>query len=167
MKLAIERLESQLQALEPVQLPFRWTLTGSRRAPQDLWLPVVTRMVRLVKEYLDPCWTRQRKVCTHVRPSHGAALGMDTWFNTVCRAAGWTPVTYPVSQADWARFGGYAGPRRNGIMLRAERPHLCTALVHNSSRGSTGCAMEARSLGISTLVLTEEDLLMPAPPANM
>lgn len=167
MKQILDRLESQLQAIEPIRLPFRWTLTGSRNAPEDLWHPVVIAMTLLVKRYLDPCHTRPLKRCCHVLPSHGGARGMDTWFDQACRSAGWNPTKYEVSQEEWNRFGGYAGARRNGFMLRAERPHLCTALVHNSSRGSTGCAMEARTLGIPVLQVTEEDLLAPPDPRNM
>jgi hypothetical protein len=164
VKLAIERLESKLQALEPLQLPFHWTLTGTRAAPEDEWRPVVIRMVQLVKEYLDPCHTRPLKRCTHVRPSHGGAIGMDSWFHDACRAAGWLPRVYPVKRDEWRMYGGHAGAMRNHRMLVAERPHLCTALVHNASRGATGCANEALTLGYPVLRITEEELRIPLHP---
>lgn len=162
MKAALDALEDKLRGIEPITLPFRWTMTGSRDAPEEVWRPFVLRMVLTVKQYLDPCYGRPAKRgCPHVRPSHGAARGVDTWFDDACRMAGWKPVRFPVPERDWERFGRYAGHRRNGFMLRSELPHLCTALVHNSSRGATGCADTALSMGLPVLRYTEEELLMP------
>lgn len=161
MKHVLDALESKLKGIEPITLPFRWTVTGSRDAPEELWRPVVFEMVRLVREYLDPCQARPLSRCTHVRLAHGCARGVDGWFDQACKSVGWQPRRYPVRREDWMRFGGYAGQRRNGFMLRAELPHLCTALVHNSSRGATGCANEALAMGIPVLRVTEEDLLLP------
>lgn len=157
----LDELEARLRTVEPAPVPFHLTLTGSRDAPEQMWRPVIRSCLELIRDYLDPCVHWQRDRCRHIRPAHGAARGMDTWFDEECRRMHWTPKRYPVESAEWSRFGGYAGHRRNKIMMDNEQPHLVLALIHHRSRGSTGAALYARSQGFAVLQVDEQDAELP------
>ena len=69
----------------------------------------------------------------------GMAKGVDTIAADFAKQHGIRLEEYPISQADWKKYGNAAGPRRNQIMLNSSKPdwviafpggngtkHMCT-----------------------------------------
>jgi hypothetical protein len=80
------------------------------------------------------------------RLAHGAATGADTLAKRWAERVGVHPEPYPVTRADWKAHGRAAGPRRNGLMLRTERPDLLVAFP--GGPGTRDCCRQATALGI-------------------
>lgn len=53
---------------------------------------------------------------------HGACRGADNIAGYIGQLLGFTVRSYPVSDAEWARFGPGAGLQRNAKMLSSEHP---------------------------------------------
>lgn len=75
---------------------------------------------------------------------HGGARGADFIANKI-----WLAWGLPVEshRADWAKFGAYAGPKRNKEMV-ALGADLCLAFPIGRSKGTRGCVREAEGAGI-------------------
>jgi hypothetical protein len=77
---------------------------------------------------------------------HGDYDGADTLADEAARELGFTPEPYP---ADWDRYGGAAGPRRNQRMIDAG-PHVVLAfpLPRKKNKGTRDCMKRAVKAGI-------------------
>ena len=77
--------------------------------------------------------------------AHGdCELGVDQLAELWAIDHGITPVHFPITSEEWARYGGYAGPRRNGIMLKTFRPEAVVGLWDGVSTGTKNCVEQAR-----------------------
>jgi hypothetical protein len=79
---------------------------------------------------------------------HGACRGADTMADQLWRLWGWPTESHP---ADWSRFGVFAGPRRNAVMVAAGAD-LCLAFPAPGSRGTWDCVRRAQTAGIPVRV---------------
>ena len=87
-------------------------------------------------------WRELAKLPPDTRVIHGGCRGADRIAGHIAKALGMDVVAYP---ADWNTHGKAAGPIRNSMMLRHERPDLVLAfhpdLKH--SRGTADCVRQA------------------------
>lgn len=98
---------------------------------------------------------------THHKPSagcilyHGASRGVDRQAHIEAGERGWASRPFV---ADW-EIGHFAGPIRNGRMLKAAkssgRPVVVVALPRGEARGTTDCINQARGFGLDVLVFEE------------
>ena len=127
---------------------FRLVVAGTHaRVERQIWEPVVRACLGLVAARHES-----------VRLAHGAAVCVDSWADATGHHLGWDVKRY---EADWAHLSRAAGPIRNGFMLRSERPDLVLGfLCRASSPGTVNCLVQARRLGLRTVTVTGEDLLV-------
>ena len=144
--------------------------TGSRLIDPDEWTPAIRACFELIAGFCDcPDGRRGQYACGCIRLIHGQAKGADDIADWDATSRGWPVRKWPVRRDAWLVNGGYAGHLRNRDMVDeaarvAERLHaqvLCTAFIHNESRGASGCAAYAQLSGIPTLRVTTEDLWIP------
>ena len=83
---------------------------------------------------------------------HGGCSGADFISSMLASMMGIPVKTYPVSDSDWKTFGGYAGPRRNGIMCRENQDAIVLAFPLGESKGTRGCIAIAKKLGMKVVV---------------
>jgi hypothetical protein len=151
MPLVLAEVEALVAILDKFDgQPIRLLVTGSRTwADED----AVHRALWLVEK------TAAGQPVTLV---HGGATGVDLiasgWAIDRPR---WTVEPYPVTAADWDRYGRPAGMRRNGVMVR-KGASLCCAWIDpcqlprctrprpHGSHGASGCADLAAKAGIPT-----------------
>lgn len=108
-------------------------ITGSRDWDKDDFVRNV--LFELLMIYGD------RLVIMHGDCPSGADRIARDW----CVANGVRERRFP---ADWDRYGGVAGPIRNGIMV-SERPNEVVSFMRNGSRGTTDCVTKARRAGLN------------------
>jgi hypothetical protein len=148
----LDELEYQLQLVRPnaVADRLRLVITSSRDWPSD----TCTQVTHALFSSIRSAYGR------YVRLAHGDAVGGDQIAKHIGNDFRWTVKPYPVSDAEWLAFGGYAGHQRNARMLEAEQPDLVIALIHNRSRGATGCRDNALARGIPTVTVDDELALL-------
>lgn len=159
MKGYLDRLEGILRAVPSVGV-IRWTWTGSRTIDAlaedgPLWRMAIVSQLQLAMDVVPNA--RGRIVI-----SHGGARGADRLVDdTVEQLFGFRRRPYRVTDAEWARYGGWAGHQRNARMLETEAPHLLSALIKRRSRGTVGCRDNALARGIPVVQVDDEGLLLP------
>lgn len=145
-------------------------VTGSRLVDDAEWTPAIRNCFdRIAGVCSCPDARRGQYACGCIRLIHGQADGVDRIADALARQRGWPVRRWPVKRNDWLLNGGYAGHLRNRDMVNearkvAERLHaqvLCTAFIHNASRGASGCASYAQLSGVATLRVTDDDLWIP------
>lgn len=62
------------------------------------------------------------KLPTNTILVHGAARGADRLSGWIGESLGFDVRPYPISNEEWGEYKGFAGPRRNAIMLEKEHP---------------------------------------------
>ena len=77
---------------------------------------------------------------------HGAATGADTMADKYAKNHNIAALSFPVSKADWKKYGKSAGPRRNRQMLRDGKPDLIMAFPGGS--GTADMVKQARKAGV-------------------
>ncbi len=80
---------------------------------------------------------------------HGAQRGADTLASEWAQKHGIRERAFPVTQADWDRYGRAAGPMRNAKMLAEARPNLCISFPGGS--GTADMTARAKLAGVRTL----------------
>jgi hypothetical protein len=130
--------------------------TGSRDLPSEMRPPIAI-MFELVNLHFG----------RDVRLAHGGARGADEFADVMGRRYRWQIEPYPVPRADWDRYGGWAGQRRNGLMLTQEGPDVVLGVQWRNSSGTGGCARDALSRGIHTVLVTEELAQLPRARATL
>ena len=144
----LDELEDHFRLVRPSAVAdrLRLTVTGSRDWPPDTGPFILRSLFELIHAHYG----------RFVRLAHGQARGVDAWADRLGRALDWQIMPYPVSAREWRVNGGYAGHQRNARMLETEQPDLVIAMIHNASRGSTGCRDNALARGIPTLTVDDE-----------
>jgi hypothetical protein len=87
---------------------------------------------------------------------HGGATGADALAADWAKARGVKPLPFPISKADWDRYGKGAGPRRNEKMLREGAPTLVIAFPGKD--GTADMVRRAKAAGLRVVEVG------PAPP---
>ena len=97
---------------------------------------------------------------------HGAARGGDTLAHECALDWGWPePITYPLTDSDWAKHGLGAGQKRNRLMHDTHRPDLVIALrAEGKSNGTDGMVAHAKKCGTPVWLLHQQDFVAPPPP---
>jgi hypothetical protein len=87
---------------------------------------------------------------------HGGAHGADTIAGDCATARGLAVEVYPVTPAEWTRYGKAAGPMRNARMLAESRPDLVIAFrAPGVSKGTDGMVRLAREAGLRMTVVSQ------------
>lgn len=147
----LDELEDLFRLVRPNANRLRLTVTGSREWPEETGAYVVGSLFGVVQAHYG----------RFVRLAHGKARGVDAWADRIGHTLFWQVMPYPVSRREWAAHGGWAGHQRNARMLEIEQPDLVITMIHNASRGSTGCRDNALARGIPTLTVDDERALLP------
>jgi hypothetical protein len=141
--------------------PYRILVTGSRSwANRDLIRQCLAGIARdhpgrsflLLHGMCDPRLSANGEpipwgVAVRLAAEHQDVLtGADWIADRAARELGWQVRMHP---ADWAAFGGGAGPRRNAEMVAAGADE-CLAFPLPGSRGTLHCARLAEKAGIPT-----------------
>jgi hypothetical protein len=155
----LDHLESILQVVQRSRGPIGWVWTGSRRMPEH-WAKAVTLQLDAAQRILGP------RDCERVTIAHGdCGQGLDRAVDKLAREHGFRVRRFPVRQAEWNVWGGYAGHQRNARMLDGMVPGLVSAFIYEGSRGSTGCRDNALARGVPCVVISgEDDLALPRLP---
>lgn len=84
----------------------------------------------------------------------GGAKGADTLARQVAEEYGYRVDEYPITEADWSRYGNGAGPRRNQKMLDEGRPDmvLAFALTVNITPGTADMIQRAQYAGLPVII---------------
>lgn len=85
---------------------------------------------------------------------HGAARGADLMAGDWAREKGVPVETYPITSADWDRYGKAAGAIRNREMLEKGRPDV--VLAFPGGNGTANMVRQARTASVVTIVITGE-----------
>ena len=80
---------------------------------------------------------------------HGAASGADTLADNWAQRNEIKRAPYPVLKSDWKKYGRYAGPRRNGIMLEEETPDAVIAF--SGGNGTKNMCNQADKKGVEVI----------------
>lgn len=87
---------------------------------------------------------------------HGDARGADRLAAEIARECGWATVPFPVTDADWKRYGRGAGPRRNLQMLEAGAQLVVAFRCRGESPGTDHMVNSAMKAGVPVIVTLEE-----------
>ena len=80
---------------------------------------------------------------------HGAARGVDSLAGEIGKELGFEIRAYP---ADWEQYGRAAGPIRNRLMLKEQKPDIVIAFHHriDESKGTKDMIIVAGQSGVKT-----------------
>ena len=109
----------------------------------------------------DRNWTnknRIREILISYPPDttviEGESEGADKLCKEVAKSLGMVVIPVP---ANWDKYGRAAGPIRNKLMLDM-KPEIVIGFHSNiaTSLGTKNCLIQARNMGIRTIVITEK-----------
>jgi|SRR6478735_2353204 len=135
-------------------MTIRVLVTGSRDFPESRYLEIV-RGISLGIEQV----AKERPDEKEIVVVHGAARGADrmakrfvdqavSYFRTHGTTIRQEP--HPVTEAEWARFKGYAGNMRNQKMVDLGAD-ICVAFYYPGCKGTKDCVKRAEEAGIPVL----------------
>lgn len=86
---------------------------------------------------------------------HGAATGIDLLADEWAKKCGIPRRPFPVTKAEWNKFGRAAGPRRNQQMLDEGKPHLVVAFQYKDRKtpGTQDMIRRAKKAGVRVSVV--------------
>lgn len=134
-----------LEMLANDEPPIRILITGSRD-----WADYNKIYEALALQ--DRC--HEHSDCSHryVLVSGHCPNGADVMAEDVAKHFGWGVELHP---ADWRRYKGSAGFRRNAEMVNLGAD-VCLAFIKNNSKGATMTAELAQKAGIETVIYRED-----------